>query len=153
MNTDEMEKLVADYFVWMKDKTTVRKIDSSWLAITTPYLDRHNDYLQIFAKKEDGIITLCDDGYVMDDLLNSGCSFESERQKDILKTILNRFGVSCDNEVLSVKANEQDFAMRKQDLLQAMLSVSDMAYLPLPAGQNIFLDEVVQSTVSLEAHV
>ena len=39
----EIEKLLDDYRVWLKDKTTLREVNSKWVEITTPYLDRHND--------------------------------------------------------------------------------------------------------------
>lgn len=38
------------YHVWLKDKSVLRQIDQ-WVEITTPYLDRHNDYIQIYAKQ------------------------------------------------------------------------------------------------------
>ena len=45
----EMQALIDRYVAWLKDKTSLRQIDD-WIEITTPYLDRHNDYLQIYAK-------------------------------------------------------------------------------------------------------
>jgi len=47
----EIEKLLND---WLKGKTTLREVNGSWVEITTPYLDRHNDALQIYARAEDG---------------------------------------------------------------------------------------------------
>jgi hypothetical protein len=46
----EMQGLIDKYLAWLKDKTSLRQIDD-WVEITTPYLDRHNDYLQIYAKQ------------------------------------------------------------------------------------------------------
>ena len=43
----EIEKLLNDYRAWLKDRTTLREINGTWVEITTPYLDRHNDALQI----------------------------------------------------------------------------------------------------------
>ena len=54
----EIEKLLSDYRVWLKDKTTLRDVNGQWVEITTPYLDRHNDVLQIYARGESG-------GYVL----------------------------------------------------------------------------------------
>ena len=58
----EIQRLLDDYLAWLKDKTTLRQIDA-WVEITTPYLDRHNDSIQIYAKKADGHFVLTDDGY------------------------------------------------------------------------------------------
>ena len=46
----EIDRLLNDYIAWLKDKTVLRQIDN-WVEITTPYLDRHNDYIQIYAQK------------------------------------------------------------------------------------------------------
>jgi hypothetical protein len=69
---DDVQKLLNDYQVWLKDRTVLRQIDD-WVEITTPYLDRHNDYVQIYAKKTNGGFTLTDDGYTIDDLEQGGC--------------------------------------------------------------------------------
>jgi hypothetical protein len=37
----EIEKLLNDYRAWLKDKTTLREVNDSWVEITTPYIDRH----------------------------------------------------------------------------------------------------------------
>ena len=142
MNPDDIKKLLDRYYEWLKDKTSVRAVNDTWTEITTPFLDTHNDYMQIYAKKEDGIITLTDDGYVISDLENCGCSFESEKRKKALSFTLNRFGVSCKDGALLVTASEYDFPIRKQDLIQAMLSVSDMFYLSAPSVQSFFIEDV-----------
>ena len=49
--TDEVQLLLNQYWEWLKEKTTLRQIND-WVEITTPHLDRHNDYLQIFATKK-----------------------------------------------------------------------------------------------------
>ncbi len=40
----EIEELLEAYHSWLRDKTVLRQIDD-WVEITTPYLDRHNDYI------------------------------------------------------------------------------------------------------------
>lgn len=42
----DIQKLIDDYVVWLRDKTSLRQIEN-WVEITTPYLDRQNDYIQI----------------------------------------------------------------------------------------------------------
>jgi len=45
---NEIQGLVNEYARWLREKTQVRQVDE-WVEITTPYLDRHNDYLQIYT--------------------------------------------------------------------------------------------------------
>lgn len=41
----EIKELLDNYSLWLRDKTTLRQIDENWVEITTPFLDRHNDYI------------------------------------------------------------------------------------------------------------
>lgn len=139
---DEIEQLLSDYVAWLKDKTVLRQIDD-WVEITTPYLDRHNDYVQIYAKKVNGGFLLTDDGYTIDDLEQSGCALESRKRQDLLKMTLNGFGVKLDGKALEIRASRDNFALRKHNLLQAVLAVNDMFCLAVPMVANLFFDDVV----------
>ena len=138
----EIQKLLDDYMAWLKDKTTLRQIEN-WVEITTPYLDRHNDYLQIYAKKENNGFLLTDDGYTIVDLEQSGCKLQSPKRQDLLKMTLNGFGVQLQNNMLEVHAANDNFALRKHNLLQAMLAVNDMFYLAVPMVASLFYEDVV----------
>lgn len=56
---NEIQSLLDEYTRWLKEKTQVRQVDE-WVEITTPYLDRHNDYLQIYARRRNGNYVLTD---------------------------------------------------------------------------------------------
>lgn len=140
--TTEIEGLMDAYHAWLRDKTVLRQIDQ-WTEITTPYLDRHNDYLQIYAKRANGGFVLTDDGYTIDDLEQSGCKLESRKRQDLLKMTLNGFGVHMDGKALQVHASPDNFALRKHNLVQAMLAVNDMFYLAVPMVASLFYEDVV----------
>jgi len=140
---DEIKVLLDEYTSWLRDKTSLRKINNQWVEITTPFLDRHNDYLQIYAKSEDGEYVLTDDGYTIQDLEQSGCLLESQKRKSLLKLTLNGFGVKLDGDTLSINASDSNFAIRKHNLVQAMLSVNDLFYLAEPYVTGLFLENVV----------
>lgn len=138
----DVQRLLDAYHAWLKDKTVLRQIDQ-WVEITTPYLDRHNDYVQIYAKRANGGFILTDDGYTMDDLEQSGCKLESRKRQDLLKMTLNGFGVQLDGKTLQVHASPDNFALRKHNLVQAMLAVNDMFYLAVPMVASLFYEDVV----------
>lgn len=137
----EIENLLDAYHAWLKDKTALRQIDQ-WVEITTPYLDRHNDYVQIYAKRANGGFILTDDGYTIEDLEQSGCKLESRKRQDLLKMTLNGFGVQLDGHALQVHAAHENFALRKHNLVQAMLAVNDMFYLAVPMVASLFYEDV-----------
>jgi hypothetical protein len=139
----EIEKLLNDYRAWLKDKTTLRELNGSWVEITTPYLDRHNDALQIYARADNGGYILTDDSYTVHDLEASGCSLHTEKRQDLLKMTLNGFGVKLHDEALEVHATADNFPLRKHSLVQAMLAVNDLFYLAKPVVESLFFEDVV----------
>ena len=93
---DEIQQLTNTYHNWLSEKTILREI-RDWVEITTPFLDRHNDHMQIYAKSSNGGFILTDDGYTIDDLEMSGCKLNTPKRLDLLHMTLNGFGVSLEN--------------------------------------------------------
>jgi len=139
---DDIEKRLEEYLKWLRDKTAVKQIDAEWVEITTPFLDRHNDYLQIYAKRQNGTYILTDDGYIVDDLEQSGCKLDTPKRQSILRMTLNNLGVQFKEGRLEVQASPQDFGRRKHDLVQAMLAVNDMFSLASPTVESLFYEDV-----------
>lgn len=139
---DEIRTLLDSYISWLRDKTTLRQVND-WVEITTPYLDRHNDLLQIYANRSDSGYILTDDGYVIEDLEQSGCRLETPKRQALLKMTLNGFGVQLNEKRLEIRASSDNFALRKHNLLQAMLSVNDLFYLAEPMVATLFFEDVV----------
>ncbi len=131
------------YSSWLEERTSLREIEGC-VEITTPYLDRHNDYLQIYVKSSSGGFVLTDDGYVLDDLELSGCGIDSPKRQEALKTTLNGFGVTENQGALEVEATPDDFPVRKHNLAQAMLAVNDLFHLASPVVASLFRDDVTR---------
>lgn len=140
--TEEIQELLDQYWDWLRDKTTLRQMNG-WVEITTPYLDRHNDRLQIYAGRRGEGYVLADGGYVLDDLEQSGCKIDGSRRQALLTMTLNGFGVQRAENQLQVNASKSNFALRKHNLVQAMLAVNDMFYLAQPMVANLFYEDVV----------
>ncbi len=140
---EEVRALLDEYLAWLRDKTSLRQVDNQWVEITTPYLDRHNDYLQIYAKRDDGGYFLTDDGYIIQDLKQAGCNLDSQKRQSLLELTLNGFGVRLNDNALVVHTSEDQFSLRKHNLLQAMLAVNDLFYLVAPLVVSLFFEDVV----------
>ncbi len=138
---DEIHALIEQYTAWLKDKTALRQVED-WVEITTPYLDRHNDYLQIYVQRKNGDYVLTDDGYVLQELELSGCKLESAKRQALLKTTLNGFGIRLQGDRLEVHASRDNFAVRKHNLVQAMLALDDLFYLAAPIVSSLFFEDV-----------
>ncbi len=142
--TSDVAALRDRYWRWLRDETSLRQI-GEWAEITTPYLDRHNDCLQIYVRQQNGGFVLTDDGYTIEDLELSGCAIDGARREGLLRTTLNGFGVefNAETKALEVRASAEDFGRRKHNLVQAMLAINDIFYVVSPApGRSLFFEEV-----------
>lgn len=139
----EIQQLTENYFKWLKDKTILKQTQE-WVEITTPFLDRHNDYVQIYIKKEGEQFILTDDGYTLSDLRQSGCLLETPKRKQILQTMLNGFGVLKKEEDLVIYATAETFNLKKHNLIQAILAINDLFYLATSSIENLFLEDVTK---------
>ncbi|MGR3311392.1 MAG: DUF1828 domain-containing protein [Candidatus Brocadiales bacterium] len=137
----ECYDLIIAYTDWLRQKITAQDINGV-CEITTPFLDRHNDCLQIYVKQSDEGLVLTDDGYIITDLQLSGYEFTSEERKQLLHSILNGFGVRIQGEELIVEAQVHNFPQKKHNLLQAMLAVNDLFVLATPMVARLFKEDV-----------
>ena len=131
MNKKECDQLIEVYVSWLRKGFSAENMQEG-CELTTPFLDRHNDHLQIYAIKQDGKIIISDDGYILSDLRTSGLELSTEKRKGVLESVLNGFGVRIKEGQLLVEASQQNFGQRLHSLVQAMLTVNDMFVMAQP---------------------
>ncbi len=141
MTKAECEKLIGDYLRWLKAGLEVSELEQS-CKIATPFLDRHNDEIEIYVEKSNGSLLLTDDGYTIRDLASSGMTFSTEKRNAHLTAILNGFGVRREGDELRVHASVQDFPQKKHNLVQAMLAVNDMFVMSEEHVLSLFKEDV-----------
>lgn len=141
MNQLECRQLIDEYLAWLRQGLSAEQLDGS-CELTTPFLDRHNDHMQIYVTPEDGKIVLSDDGYILADLRASGLEIVTPKRKAVLESILNGFGVKTDGRHIFVEASSRNLGQKMHSLIQAMLSVDDMFVLAQPSVASFFWEDV-----------
>jgi hypothetical protein len=142
MNTDS-QRILDEYLAWLREHSEVRRV-ADWGEITVPFLDRHNDHLQLYVRRSNGDVVFTDDGYTVADLEQSGCNLTSPKRRGLLDVTLNGFGVKLDGDALVVKASPGDAARKMHNLVQAMLAIDDLFYLAEPVVTSLFLEDVAE---------
>lgn len=140
----DLQSHFDDYIKWLKDKTCFHDLENGYVEITTPHLDRHNDCLQFYVKQQtNGGLLFTDGGYILDDLEASGVIFNTPKRKKILDEVINGFGVriSTDGQI-ELLANKDNFAVKKNNFIQAMLAINDMFTLANNNIASLFLEDV-----------
>jgi len=143
MIASDIHRMIDAYASWLRDRTRLRQAESDWIEITTPFLDRHNDFMQIYIRKNgNNGYELTDDSYIIRDLESSGCRLDTAKRQELLRMTLLGFGVGLDGQALVVRASESTFPQKKHALVQAMLAINDMFYLAPPIVSSLFHEDV-----------
>ncbi|MXV93624.1 MAG: DUF1828 domain-containing protein [Chloroflexi bacterium] len=129
---DQIRQLTEQYHNWMSESTTLRTVENG-VEITTPFLDRHNDMMQVYAELSGDEIILTDDGYTIDDLEFCGLTVDSASCRKLLQLNLNGFAVKREGNELVTRVTAKDFAVKLHNLLQAMIAVDDLHYIASPS--------------------
>ena len=139
----EINQLIAEYTAWLNSKISVEKYGETY-ELTTPFMDRFNDYLQIYVIPEkDGELTLTDGGYIIGNLLSSGVSLkQNSRKKNKIDQIIRNFGLTLNNEEITVTDKEALFAQKKHAMVQAMLAIDELYETEPRAEKDFFIDDV-----------
>ncbi|MDL1898478.1 DUF1828 domain-containing protein [Anaerolineae bacterium CFX7] len=134
--------LVEEYIAWLRKGISVEQIGDV-CEVTTPFLDRHNDHLQLYIRRENGKYLLSDDGYTLADLRQSGVDFDTEKRKQMLTTVLQGFGVrqTTAGELL-VETDRENLPRRKHNLIQTMLAVNDLFVMGREHVLSFFREDV-----------
>lgn len=139
---DEIRGLLDDYSAWVRDRNVLRAVSDQWVEITTPFVDRNNDSLQIYARRVPEGFELTDAGETIADLRLSGCELDTDKRRGLLKVITNGFAVQLNDDALEVTASVNNFPLRKHNLVQAMLAVNDLFVLAAPTVASLFHEDV-----------
>ena len=133
---------ISEYYQWIKKNLSARNLKNGWTEIGTPFIDRHNDGLVIYAKRDGNAITLSDDGYIINDLLADGVSLRGSKRAVILDQLLFSYGVENQNNEMIMHTDTKNYAASMHMFIQAMLTVNDMFMLNNTTVKTIFLDDV-----------
>ncbi len=135
------DKMINDYVNWLKENIAYERI-GDYVEIVTPFVDRHNDSIQVYIKKiSDDDYLLTDGGEIISDLILSGIEITPHRQK-MINDILMRFGVQSNNREITINACENDFPAKKHFLIQALLTIDDLFMTSRPNVISLFTEDV-----------
>ena len=153
MNEQECKAIVNQYFRWFQNEVSVQRL-AGGCELTTPFLDRHRDQLQIYVAKQNGHVILSDDGYTASELRSSGVEIESGAARRMVERLIKSFGVHLRNRELVTEAQVDAAGERMHSLVQAMLLLNDVSRLPglrdvLPEEDSKALQAISYETPAL----
>ena len=130
----EINGLLDSYAEWTRDSLKTHHIDGGGgtVVLTTPFLDRHNDMLQVLVKRTGTGYELSDDGHVIADLEAGGCDLGTPERRALLDEIARGFNLLVADRTLLTLATRETFGKRKHDLVQGMVAVGGLFHVVKP---------------------
>lgn len=141
----EAKSLVEEYLGWLRNNTLTyaAELPGGYAEIVTPFLNHVRDSISIFAKlKDNGEYLFSDGGATLAELELAGVEINSPRRKEILNSILRRYGVSLSNGELVISSKPSQIGVRKHAILQSILAVEEMLHLSRVNVASIFAEDV-----------
>lgn len=138
-----IENLINKYVQYLHAKFDIEKITTNSYEIVTPFLDRRNDKICIYALLNDDDILLTDDGYTLSDLEISGIDIDTKKRSEEIKKILLGYGIKRDGRELSVNSRVDNYAQKQHNLIQALLTLNDLYLTSRTNIISIFFEEVL----------
>lgn len=125
----DVQEMINSYTDWLNCSFSFIQM-GEYYELTTPYLDRNNDHLQIYVKQEpNGTYLLTDDSNTISNLEAAGVSIiKSKKYKYMLERIVRDFGISINGSNLEIQATKSNYPQKQHMLLQAMMAIGDEFY-------------------------
>ncbi len=110
------------YSSWFKQNMEQRNIDGV-VSLTLPYLDKSNDFIEIYIIKKENNFFLTDDGETLNSLELEGITFSDDDCK--LNSILHSFGVLREENELTIECQPNELALKIHMLSMCIMQVSN----------------------------
>lgn len=136
---------VENYLKWLKDNMTETEITPNLIEVTTPFLDRHNDYTQIYLEKiENNQYKVTDLGYTVNDLLLSGFELTTEKRKALFRNVLARLGLKYNDDKTEIYLTSSlgNLPAAQHSVMQGMLDINDLFYTNSANVKSMFYEDV-----------
>lgn len=135
-------KLKEQYVNWLNEELKFNRINN-YIEITSPFLDRYNDYLQVYVNiSSPDNIYITDDGATINNLKMSGIDFKSSKRLELLNSFLKKYGIKHIDDELTISTSIKNFPQKLILLTQAMLNIDDMFMLSQNKVASLFSEDV-----------
>lgn len=132
---------IDKYINWLKENFICER-GGEWIEITTPFVDKSNDLIQVYMKISEDEIILTDDGNTLGNLEMVGVNINTERRKYELETILNGFGATLRGKEIVIITNKDEFPLYFNNMIQAILAVDAFYLLSQHRVRSMFWEDV-----------
>lgn len=138
--------LVEKYLDWVKGHSSEREVGAGWSALSFPFVDRHNDFLQVFVREDRDGYLITDEGRTIRDLKRIGCDLKSKtKRRSLAASILRGLGLDpalLNSEEIATKAVNGEFPHKLNNILMSMMAIDGLAVATPSSVLTLFKEDV-----------
>ena len=122
----EVRNIIDKIGDWIPSGITYDAIDNGFVEINLPFLDKRNDWMQIYLKEvEEGLYLLTDGGDTFASLLSDGI----EPHEGFIKRMRQHYGITVTEGALEIKTALHDLPRKMFLYVQAIVAINDASFL------------------------
>jgi len=122
-----MKELINDYFNLLKKEMDTALISEDLFVITTPFLDKHNDLIDVYVKLlPDEKVIITDKGETFNNLKQDGIVIGDENFMEKIDFVIYGLSISIDNDELILHANTTNFAQKFHNFIQTIIKIDSL---------------------------
>ncbi|MBV8356667.1 MAG: DUF1829 domain-containing protein [Deltaproteobacteria bacterium] len=148
MTEEQCKSIVDKYLDWMRQELRAQ-LQGDDCEISTPFLDRHRDQLQIYAISRNGQIVLTDDGYTVSELTTAGIEMDSSAVRQNVEALVKGSRVRFQGNELTTETTPDTIGERVQAFLQAMLALNTLSII---AASRLAIVSSLESDIKERTH-
>ena len=139
-----VESLINCYADWIKNEFSVVKY-GKYYELTTPFLDRFNDCLQVYIRQiSDDKIIISDDSYILNNLIHAGFKLKpNSKRKYEIDRIIKVFSLELNGNAIVGTTTISNFPFKLHQFIQAMLAIDDMFEHTAENPKDFFIEDVI----------
>ncbi|PIC71379.1 hypothetical protein CSV77_04950 [Sporosarcina sp. P16b] len=133
------------YFKWIQENTTFSDVLHNAVEISSPFTDSLNENIKIYIETNSDQFKVTDGGFTIWSLEATGMSFrKGTHRQNLLHTLIGRLNVHLEVESneLFIMTDKNNLGKAIHQLIQAILSVSDLLWYGKKTIKNLFFEEV-----------
>ncbi len=129
-----------DYLKYIQKFLSIRNLKSS-SEINLPLFDRHGDQITVYIQKNSDGYLISDDGYAINDLLDSGLTLTAKR-KESIQSLCQMNGIEWHENELTIQTTKSKLVNSVHSFGQALLQIVDMYMTSQSRVQSFFYEDV-----------
>ncbi len=137
---EDIKSLIDDYVNWFRSELSLKNI-GDYKILSTPFLDKNNDKIQVYISVDGDNIKISDDSWIINNLEMSNIQIIGKRKEEVEKICLQN-GLKLEDSEFIINANKKNYPQLVHRFIQSLLEIDDMYLTSRNRVTSLFFEDV-----------